>query len=103
MNRLLLRSALLLLLLPSLVAAQDSESSVWKGTLNAMGTKLRLEIEISDEGGKASGILRSLDQGNVELQLENVRFSEKVLKFTVPKIGASYYCLLYTSPSPRDS
>jgi pimeloyl-ACP methyl ester carboxylesterase len=73
-----------------LVAQEEPVVSKWRGTLNAMGTKLRLEIDISERGEDVSGKLKSLDQGNVELDIKVTRLNEKEMKFSVPKIAATF-------------
>ena len=80
----------IVLLLPSLVAAQEDSASTWKGTLNAMGTKLRLEFDLKKEDGKTTGVLRSLDQANATIKLADVKLSDESLEFSVPKIGATF-------------
>jgi len=86
----LTKIACIILLLPSLVAAQEASNSTWKGTLNAMGTKLRLELDLEKEDGKNVGVLRSLDQGNATMKLQNIELSDGSLEFSVPKIGATF-------------
>ncbi len=51
---------------------QEPQTTTWKGTLDANGTKLRLEIDFTENAGGFSGELRSLDQGNA--LLENSRY-----------------------------
>jgi len=48
----------------SALPEQEPQTTTWRGTLDAGGTKLRLEIEISEGAGEISGELRSLDQNN---------------------------------------
>ncbi len=43
------------------VSGQDSSTTTWKGTWDACGNKLRLEIDIAQIGEKLEGELRSLD------------------------------------------
>ena len=78
------------LLAPAALFAQDETTTAWNGTLNAMGTKLRLEIELTKDGTKQSGKLRSLDQNNAELKLDDVRVNKKTVQFSVPGIGAKF-------------
>ncbi|MFT5301337.1 MAG: pimeloyl-ACP methyl ester carboxylesterase [Mariniblastus sp.] len=72
------------------VKTQEVGATQWKGTLDARGTKLRLEIEISDASGKLKGTLRSLDQNTAKLDLENVMLDAKALSFSIPKINAKF-------------
>ena len=72
------------------LSAQEIGSSRWKGTLDARGTKLRLEVDINESSGELSGSLRSLDQNNAKLDLENVVMDDKTLSFSIPKINAKF-------------
>ena len=70
---------------------QDATMTMWKGTLEIPGGgKLRLEFDLIDNNGQQSGILRSLDQGNAEIKLNEVDLNEKSLSFKADQIGASY-------------
>ena len=51
------------------LAEQGSQTATWRGTLDAGGTKLRLEIAIAESAGELTGELLSLDQGNAKLAL----------------------------------
>ena len=69
--------------------AQES-ATVWKGTLDARGTKLRLEVEISKEKDGLVGELRSLDQNNAKLDLDDVIVEGKQLSFSIPQLNADF-------------
>lgn len=75
---------------PLIATTQESQSSVWTGTLNANGQKLRLEIQITTNEKKSSGQLTSLDQGNTKLDLDEVKTTKAKLSFSIPKIGAKF-------------
>ncbi len=76
---------------PAAAAWQGEKTTTWKGTLDAGGTKLRLEIDITPDGqGSYQGQLRSLDQGNAALKLSEVRLDPATLSFSVSQIGASF-------------
>ena len=82
-------AVLLVLVLTARLSAAEATVTTWTGTLDARGTKLRLEIDITVDGEKSAGSLRSLDQGNVEFQLENVKVGN-TMSFAVPQLGAKY-------------
>ncbi len=92
MIRIMTILALCLLLTSGWAATlQAPETDTWKGTLDAGGAKLRLEIDITSDGeGGFSGQLRSLDQGNATLQLSDVELTREALNFSVSQIGARF-------------
>jgi pimeloyl-ACP methyl ester carboxylesterase len=71
------------------VVGQESQITTWKGTLNARGTELRLEFDVTEDKGKLIGELRSLDQGNTKMKAVDIKVKD-VLSFSVPQIGAKY-------------
>ena len=73
----------------SFVTAQDS-TTTWLGTLDAQGTKLRLEIDVIQREGKTQGQLRSLDQGNAKLDIQDIKMDESLLEFKIPALGIAY-------------
>lgn len=89
MSKLVSLLALLLCSMPCLAEEQQATTSTWTGVLDALGTKLRLEIDITVDGDRAAGKLRSLDQGNSEFELSKVKVSE-TLSFEVPQLGATF-------------
>ena len=80
----------LALIFPTLVAAQEESTTTWKGTLNLMGTKMRIEIDLKKEGEEVSGVLRNLDRKNEPLKMESVIFNKNGLEFYVPKQEVRY-------------
>ncbi len=72
------------------LAEQEPQTMTWKGTLNTPGTKLRLEIDITENDGELTGELRSLDQNNARLDLAEIRVESDSLSFSIPGIGASF-------------
>ena len=72
------------------VDGQDSTITTWKGTLDARGNKLRLEIDIIEKAGKLTGRLRSLDQGNTTVELADVEVKDETFRFSIQQIGATF-------------
>jgi len=72
------------------VVGQESDTTTWKGTLDARGTKLRLEIDISQNAGKLTGELRSLDQGNAKLRATEITVDGDTLQFSIQQVGATF-------------
>ena len=95
MNRLFLYSVVYFLLAVAslLYAATTSgqETATWSGTLEVGGgQKLRLEFNITRKDGKRSGTLKSLDQNNAVLKLDDIQVDAQQLKFSIPRIGATF-------------
>lgn len=75
----------------ALSAIQETQASSWTGTLNAGGSRLRLEIDIVEAAdGQLGGELRSLDQNNSTMELVEVSVDGASLSFSIPAIGASF-------------
>ena len=72
------------------IQAQDAQTSTWKGPLNAGETKLRLELDITDNAGTLTGEMRSLDQGNATMKLVDLKIDDEKLSFSIPQIGAKF-------------
>ncbi len=72
------------------VDGQDSTITTWKGTLDARGNKLRLEIDIIEKAGKLTGRLRSLDQGNTTVQVTDVAVKGDSFRFSIQQISATF-------------
>ena len=87
MNRLLL--LLLTMSFTATAGAQNATKTTWRGTLDARGTKLRLEIDVTESGDRSTGELRSLDQGNASFQISDVK-TDGELSFAVPQLGARF-------------
>lgn len=89
MIRTLCTLLLLAVSIPSNASAQTATTATWKGTLDAGGTKLRLEIDVTENGQRRTGQLRSLDQGNIELEIEGISTDGK-LEFAIPQLQAKF-------------
>jgi len=74
----------------SAICSQESTTTTWKGTLNAGGEKLRLEIDVTEKRGEFKGELRSLDQGNVKAKTTEIQASGESLLFSIPQFGAKF-------------
>ena len=74
----------------SSVFSQESETTTWKGTLNAGGSELRLEFDVTENGGEYTGELRSLDQGNAKAKTTEIKIDSESFKFTIPRFGAKF-------------
>tara|TARA_R110002111_G_scaffold42891_1_gene78830 strand:- start:250 stop:588 length:339 start_codon:yes stop_codon:yes gene_type:complete len=75
--------------LPS-VFGGESQSTSWKGTLNARGTKLRLKLDVTEVHRELIGELRSLDQGNTKLKATDITIAGEMLSFSAPQVGAKF-------------
>lgn len=69
--------------------AQQPTVTTWTGTLDARGTELRLEIDITVDGKKTAGTMRSLDQNNAKFELSDISLDGR-LAFSVKKLGAKF-------------
>ncbi len=69
---------------------RESHTTTWKGVLNALGTKLRLEVDIVVKSGQLTGEVRSLDQGNAKLRATDINVDGDTFAFSVQKIGAKF-------------
>ena len=88
-----------------------AQQGAWSGDLNVMGTKLPLVFNFSADGCT----LDSPAQGAKDIPAQKSVAEDGTIKVTVAMIGATFegkmegdcingtFCLLYTSPSPRDS
>jgi CubicO group peptidase (beta-lactamase class C family) len=66
------------------------ELTTWKGTLHARDHELRLEIDITDKAGQLTGQVRSLDQNNARLKMEDITLDAESFRFAVPRVGAKF-------------
>ena len=89
MFRIISQFMVLSLLTGSCLLAQDATITTWNGTLDARGTKLRLELDIHEDGEKSIGELRSLDQNNATFPIK-VTKTENEITITIPQLGASF-------------
>ncbi len=69
---------------------QESTTTIWKGTLDARGRMLRLEVEIVERLGKLTGQLRSLDQGDATFPATDIKFDAETIRFSIPRINAKF-------------
>jgi hypothetical protein len=74
----------------STAIAKELEGS-WKGSLDAGGKVLRLELRLSNrpEGG-ATGSMVSVDQGGVEIPIATITQAASRLELKLPSIGGTY-------------
>ncbi|MEQ9406808.1 MAG: alpha/beta hydrolase [Fuerstiella sp.] len=83
-------SFFLAMLLATSCWAEEATTTTWRGTLDARGTKLRLEIDITPEGKTTHGQLRSLDQNNATSKLDEIKTEGRQLSFSIPQLRASF-------------
>ena len=72
------------------VVAQQPQMTTWRGTLDAQGTKLRLELDITERADELVGEMRSLDQGNTKLKASDIKSDAETLSFSIRTIGATF-------------
>ncbi len=89
-GRLILHYVLLILLLATAVIASAQTpgiDGIWLGTLQAGSQSLRIQLQIkSDDAGKKSCTLDSLDQGAMGLGCANVEVKGSDISFDVPVV-----------------
>jgi uncharacterized protein len=66
------------------------QTTTWRGTIDAGGAKLRLEIDITEESGNRRGELRSLDQNNATFPLAEISTEGDSLNFSIPALSAHF-------------
>jgi len=71
------------------VTAQDITGK-WYGILDAMGTELRIVIELEKEVDSLKGTMTSPDQSSQKIALTTATFREGQLNLTIDKLTASY-------------
>lgn len=90
-TRLLLAASLIV---SSLAHAQTPNPPVigsWEGTLDAMGTKLRIGVAVTIQpDGRLSATMDSPNQGAYGLPLSDVTFADGVLKFALRSASGSF-------------
>ncbi len=75
----------------ALTAAEPDLAGVWKGTLDANGTALRLLFKIRKSAdGAYGGAMVSLDQGAADIPISSVSFKNPAAKIEVKLIGGAY-------------
>ena len=62
----------------------------WYAILDAMGTELPLNVQISDQNGQLSGTLQSPKQSEARLPLSSISFNGQRLEFANEQLGLSY-------------
>ncbi len=63
----------------------------WEGTLDAPGKQLRLVLKMSNQpDGTAAGVLVSVDQDGVELQITTITQKDSNLRFEIKAVGGVY-------------
>jgi hypothetical protein len=62
----------------------------WEGALEAPGAKLRLKLRLSNQNGRATGTLVSVDQGGVELPIAPITQTGQHVKLTVGAVSGTY-------------
>lgn len=72
------------------VFSQESKTTTWKGTLNAGGAELRLEVDLTEKDGDFTGELRSVDQGNAKAKTTDIKIDSKNFAFSIPRFGAKF-------------
>jgi len=82
------------LLAASVVSAQPPAVPVagsWEGTLDAMGTRLRIGVDITRQpDGTLTGTMNSPDQGAYGLPLTDISFTDRVLKFMLKVASGTF-------------
>lgn len=73
---------------PHLVA--QAIDGTWGGQLQAGSISLRLVVHLTQEDNRLLATLDSPDQGAYGLKAETATFSDSLLSFRIPSIGASY-------------
>ena len=89
MNRISLFTILFFIAMSANLMAQQATTTTWSGVLDANGTKLRLEFDITKSGDETTGKLRSLDQNNATFKAK-LELNKGDLSFEIPQIRASF-------------
>ncbi|HPD65284.1 MAG TPA: alpha/beta fold hydrolase [Bacteroidia bacterium] len=75
--------------MPGLIFGQDI-SGTWTGTLEVMGSSLRIVFNISSENGQLKSTMDSPDQGAFGIPMDNTVFNGTMLKITALQIMGEY-------------
>jgi hypothetical protein len=62
----------------------------WEGTLDANGTMLRLQVKLANGSTGATGVIVSLDQGNVEIPISTITQEETRVKLILSTISGTF-------------
>ncbi|MBU4330959.1 MAG: alpha/beta fold hydrolase [Acidobacteria bacterium] len=94
MKKIVLIIVLTVVLLTAFFFTQEADKRIegsWLGTLNAMGTELRLVFNISrSEDGTLAATMDSLDQGSMGNPMDGVRFEDGKWILELKRAGVTY-------------
>ncbi|MFH2042520.1 MAG: hypothetical protein ABIJ35_08370, partial [Acidobacteriota bacterium] len=94
MKKIVLIIVVTVVLLTVFFFTQEAEKRIegsWLGTLNAMGTELRLVFNISrSEDGTLAATMDSLDQGSKGNPMDGVRFEDGKWILELKRAGVTY-------------
>ena len=62
----------------------------WQGRIDAGVMKLRMILKVREEGGELTGTMVSVDQGNAEIPMSDVKLDGKAVTFKAPKVGGTF-------------
>ncbi|QEG21700.1 alpha/beta hydrolase family protein [Mariniblastus fucicola] len=89
MKRYALSTVAIVCLLAANLMAQDATTTTWSGTLDANGTELRLEFDVTEGGEKPTAKLRSLDQNNAMFDAKFEQSGDS-FSFAIMQLGAKF-------------
>jgi pimeloyl-ACP methyl ester carboxylesterase len=91
MNRASIFALFFVLILSSMVSAQDDQQQIWYGVLDVGVAKLRLEIRVTKSpDGNYTGSMISRDQGNADMKFDSFKIKDGVMTFEIKAVKASY-------------
>lgn len=63
----------------------------WEGKISLGAIEMRMGLTLkADAEGKLTGTMISVDQGNAAMEIPQASFKDGQLRFSIPKVGASY-------------
>ena len=62
----------------------------WQGRIDAGPVKLRVILKIEEKDGALSGTFISVDQGNAEIPLTEIKLNGRAMSFQAPRVNGSY-------------
>ena len=80
---------LIVMVIEANLLAQQATTTTWSGVLDANGTELRLEFDITESEMETTGKLRSLDQNNATFKAK-LNVNDKGLSFEISQIRAKF-------------
>lgn len=83
-------SILVSFVIASLLVGEPVGTSVWNGTLDAGGMKLRLVVHLISAADGWSGTMDSVDQGAYGIPLGEVTVGDGEVRFTIPVIQGTF-------------